>query len=80
MIIEIEKSNGNRILINTEKVLLCSEIRGSVRIELEDGTPIDTAYTLDELLAVFHNSGEAFATSEQRKSKSSEKVEKVERQ
>ena len=67
MLIEIKKKNGDLVIVNSSKILLCYEYRGKITIELEDGTPIDTAYTLDELRDIFHSFGEAFAIQEQRK-------------
>ena len=66
MFIEIKRSKGDYMIVNLTKILLCTENKGKMTIELEDGTPIDTPYSFDELVAIFHSSGVAYAIQERR--------------
>lgn len=60
MFIEITKSKGDRVIVNLARILFCYEYRGKMTIELDDGTPIETVYGRDELIALFHRSGVAY--------------------
>ena len=66
MFIQIETSKDGRMIVNLNKILLCTEYKGKMTIELEDGTLINTAHTFDELVAIFHSSGVAHAIQMQR--------------
>ena len=66
MFIEVKRSKGDFMIVNLTKILLCSEIDGKMRIELEDGTPINTVYTRDELVDIFHSFGVAYVIQERR--------------
>lgn len=66
MFIEIKTSKNEYVIVNLTKILLCTEKDGKMKIELEDGTPIITAHSFDELVAIFHSSGVAYAIQQQR--------------
>ena len=57
MLVEIELKSGAVRIVNADKILYCHEERGKMSIEIEDGTPLSTAYTKEELVSKFRSAG-----------------------
>ena len=43
MFIEVCTTKGELMIVNLAHILYCYEYRGGLRIEMQDGTPIDVA-------------------------------------
>jgi len=47
LFVEIHTVKGEKMLINLDQILYCCEYRGGLRIEMQDGTPIDVATSVE---------------------------------
>ena len=48
MFVEFRTKLGDRRIVNVDRILFCYEYRGGLRIELDDGTPLDVKTTREE--------------------------------